>query len=1395
MQCTQCKTENREIARFCKRCGTTITQAVAAVSLGASLDELVGLDDIKSDLQELQAILEGMKQQGSTSRYPFNVIIIGSSGTAKTLISKLIADLFLQFGMVTKNQPVVAQGEVVGVMPEPKMKALFESAKGGLLFIDSTQNLVDGEGNASGAFQTFINQMDQYKNDPIVLMAGLPFGLREFAVNSKHKNITGRFQKIFKISDYSPAQSTAIAQFMLKKQGFTLSSEAEEKLLKRFNFLYKDLKKPNTEVIHINGYLAEDEARLIMGSYFKRKASDKIILPGDIREPVEEKKTIEEIMADLDSIIGMTELKKEIKSLYKQVQQNIELAKVGGKAEKPANHFVITGNPGTGKTTVARHLGKIFEGIGILGAGHVVEVDRSKMVAEYLGQSAPKTNKLCDDAMGGILFIDEAYALYKDDNDSFGIESIEALLKRMEDDRDKLMIVAAGYKDRMDKFLTANDGLKSRFTKYFHLEDYTPEELTEIFMSFAKKDGIIVPPETKVKVTSFFKDRCARKTKDFANGREARNLISEALKNKAERIEEAGGVAAMSKDEALTLLPQDIPATASDKMLSIEDALKELDKLVGLKSVKDAVEKIADTLQVQKMSGETEPLNKHFVFTGNPGTGKTTVARIMGSVLNAVGMLPTSNVVEVDKSKMVSSYKNKTGPLVNEQCDSAMGGILFIDEAYNLVAKGGQDETGDEAVAALLKRMEDDRGKFVVIAAGYSKEMEEFISTNPGFESRFSNVINFDDYNPDEMREIFMGIAKKNKKEFGDGFDEALRNKLKEMYGRRTDKFANARDVRKLFEVTKENLSSRIMAMKKSGASEDDMKREINIMRPQDIPGFEAPDKKVSVEDVLKELNELVGLKSVKDAVTKISKTLEAQKLTGETEIIGKHFLFMGNPGTGKTTVARIMGDVFKAMGMLPTNKIVEVNRGKLVGQYQGETPKLVKKECDSAMGGILFIDEAYNLIDKSGQDMYGNEAVVEILQRLENDRGKFICIAAGYTKEMEEFLASNSGFRSRFTNRVIFEDYGPEEMREIFIRMCKKNKREFGDGFDEALKKKLKAMHLARDTQFANAREVRNLYDTTKENLSSRVLEMRDAGTSDDDAKREILIMRPQDIPGFDASEKPISVEDALKELNELIGLKSVKDAVAKIANSLKAQKISGKTERLEKHFVFMGNPGTGKTTVARIMGNVFKALGMLPTNKIVEVKRSLLVGQYEGHTGPLVNKQCDSAMGGILFIDEAYDLVRKGQDPFGNEAVTELLQRLENDRGKFVCIAAGYTKNMDQFLASNPGFKSRFTNYIDFEDYGPAEMREIFISMCKKNQIEFADGFDEALQKRFEDLYAKRTADFANARTVRNIYKNTNENVSTRVIKLQEGGAPEDEVKREINIMRPEDLDMTIS
>jgi len=208
-----------------------------------------------------------------------------------------------------------------------------------------------------------------------------------------------------------------------------------------------------------------------------------------------------------------------------------------------------------------------------------------------------------------------------------------------------------------------------------------------------------------------------------------------------------------------------------------------------------------------------------------------------------------------------------------------------------------------------------------------------------------------------------------------------------------------------------------------------------------------------------------------------------------------------------------------------------------------------------------------------------------------------------------------------------------------------------------------------------------------------------------------------------------------------------------------------------LNVHFVFAGNPGTGKTTVARLLGAIFRAMGLLAGGHVVEVDRKDLVGAYVGHTAPKTNKAIDRALGGILFIDEAYTLAR---DVFGQEAIDTLLKRMEDDRGKFIVIVAGYKEEMEQFLDANPGLRSRFTKRIDFEDYRAEELKQIFLHMVAEKGMRLGEGVEEGVQRVMEDLVLRKDRSFANGRTVRNFFERVLENQAQRIgLLLEEGGA----------------------
>lgn len=275
-------------------------------------------------------------------------------------------------------------------------------------------------------------------------------------------------------------------------------------------------------------------------------------------EPAQEEETLEELLAGLNSLTGLDKVKEDLNSLINLLRIHKMREERGLPQASVSLHMVFSGNPGTGKTTVARLLGKIYSKLGVLSKGHLVEVDRSGLVSGYVGQTAIKTKKKVDEALGGLLFIDEAYALTANTgSNDFGTEAVNTLLKAMEDNRSDLVVIVAGYTDLMEDFLDSNPGLRSRFNKKIEFDDYKAEELVDIFMGICSKSFFELTDEAKEVVSRFFAERVGRKSElpGFANGRDARNFFEKTLTYQANRL--ATMVAVTDKD-LVTITKEDV---------------------------------------------------------------------------------------------------------------------------------------------------------------------------------------------------------------------------------------------------------------------------------------------------------------------------------------------------------------------------------------------------------------------------------------------------------------------------------------------------------------------------------------------------------------------------------------------------------------------------------------------------------------------------------------------------------------------------------------------------------------------------------------------------------------------------------------------------------------------
>ncbi|WP_406252774.1 AAA family ATPase [Streptomyces atratus] len=521
----------------------------------------------------------------------------------------------------------------------------------------------------------------------------------------------------------------------------------------------------------------------------------------------------------------------------------------------------------------------------------------------------------------------------------------------------------------------------------------------------------------------------------------------------------------------------------------------------GLDAVRAHFEQLrasVETLDALRAEGRTtavEPPSLHLVFSGNPGTGKTTVARLVGELYRDLGLLRRGHVVETKTSDLVAGYVGQTAGLTNATVDRALEGVLFIDEAYGLSDQ--REGFGGEAIQTLVARMENDRGRLVVILAGYPDKMREFLAADLGLPSRVT-VLDFPDYPPQTL----YSIALRRLTECGATPSSETEGQLREivfgMHRTRDESFGNARDMRTLADSVFDRWAGRVRGRLEVPAAPVDI--------PESYRGFlprPAPDPTES----LAELDRYVGLGPVRETLTDLVKRIRLRQARGQDGFAPPHLLFTGPPGTGKTTVARLVGRIFRDLGLLRKGHVVEAGRATLVGEYQGHTAPLVRKAVQEALDGVLFIDEAYSLVSDARYGGYGKEAIDTLVPEMENRRGRLVVIAAGYPREMDTFLAANPGLGSRFTTRVPFPHYDTDDLVEILGRMAAEENCTLAEGVRERAGAWLGGTRLANPAEFGNARTVRKLLELMEARMADRYAR----GGAEDPAPSEYV---PEDVP-----------------------------------------------------------------------------------------------------------------------------------------------------------------------------------------------------------------------------------------------------------------------------------------
>lgn len=1127
---------------------------------------------------------------------------------------------------------------------------------------------------------------------------------------------------------------------------------------------------------------------------------------------------------ELDRLIGMKPLKDFIRSwrtLHRWTAESERrmprhASRICPSPTKPvvrghALNIVLTGDSGTGKSTAAALIGKLYHEAGVLPSRRCVTVSAENLISANVGQSAGQLHAYVEQAMGGVLVIDEAYALM---DNMHGQDVLDALTNVTSRYAGQIAVILAGYREPMERLLKANRGLPRRFPNQIHLEAYSAQELQEIFLLMASDDESVQIGATLHEVLPVFFQNWvdARDSLTWGNAGEAETLLGTMRKSCAARQEQEHSSARKLILEAADI-PLHLQGFLKPRSQSLQEALDKINSMIGLEGVKAFLRALADKMVLQGAGGNCGA----FIFEGPPGTGKSLIGSSLCDMMYQLGVLKRCHPVVYSARELLAPPKHSTKPgqiapttgnSLQEALRRAKGGLLFIDEAHQLA----DTEEGRALVREMVPLI--DRAEFrtttCLVLACYSTHKARLLAIDPGLNSRFpaSNHIPFNHYRPHELVAIMKGIAAEMHETLSDDFCARTEYALSRHLVTPQPNFGNGRYMRDTYLPDAVKARNQRLRKELGLSKESSITAEAAAALPPEarctLTGSDLPplfqrlagpvDAKlppiVSGTQMLDELIE-------KDDFVRFIKGMTAQDSIDDS--FGLHYILTGPRGSGRHTAICAAAHAMYEAGLLRSSEVAFLSKSMLEGQHVGSTAPKTRAAMQAGRGGTVVIEYPSSLLPRNSyESSFGPDALGEIAACAGEMSGDTSVVFLDTEEGMEALLKAYPSFQSQMNQQFTFYDLSGDAMYRL-LRLQTAHKLIFADDVEPLLEDVIVNWVNDRGGD-SNLKAWNNgaALDRLLGDLKANHQRLHGEERKDADGYSCPVITRSMFPAQMQKYMKPASAvnTDAMNSLMHLTGLHAVKDRVRCIETKLRR---TDPAKVMPGCFAFIGPSGVGKTTVALLLGGVMRSLGVLRSGHVITRNAREMAEQIDDFDAII-----RMARGNVLFIDEAHNLAASNA---GIAVIKRLLTVLEDTEiMKNLCIIlAGYPNEMAHLFTVDRGLASRFGTedaIVRFDPYTAEELTAILHDMASRadeiSQIGSTVPLDlknpasaeyvAGCRQIFDALVKGGNPDFGNARAVRNLL---HDSVTSQIMRLDaQYGRDADIPAEELRILRREDI-----